>query len=87
MTLNQLKKFIKYRNQSEFDSNLSFMFDCDRAGFKHGELGQAKHLPHAKKIGNQYWSFYWDFPFGILVEHFGKMRLFRRNNHENRRHS
>lgn len=78
MTLNQLKKFIKLRNKSEFDSNLSFMFDCTAAGFEHRELGQAKHLPHAPKIGDRYWSFYWTTPFGVLVEHFGKMRLFRK---------
>lgn len=78
MTLKQLENFIKLRNKSEFDSNLSFMFDCDRAGFECKELGQAIHLPHAQKIGDRYWSFYWDTPFGILVEHFGKMRLFKR---------
>lgn len=81
LTEARVKKFIKLRNKSEFDSNLSFVFDCTVAGFKHSELGQAKHLPHAKRIGKQYYQYYWDLPFGILVENFGKMRLFRRMKH------
>lgn len=78
MTKKQLMKFIRLRNKSQFDSNFAFMSDCDIAGFKHGELGQVKHLPHAKLIRDRYFSFYWDTPFGILVEHFGKIRLFER---------
>lgn len=78
MTEEQLRKFIKIRNKSEFDTNFAFMSDCDLAGFECKELGQAVHLPHAEKIGDRYFSFYWITPFGILVEHFGQLRLFKK---------
>lgn len=78
MTEKQLKKFIKLRNKSQFDSNFAFISDCDLAGFEYKELGQANHLPHAPKIGDRYYDFYWDTPFGILVEHSGNLRLFKR---------
>lgn len=78
ITLAKVKKFISIRNKSEFDTNFAFMSDADLAGFNYDELGKANHLPHAPKIEDRYWSFYWDLPFGILVEHWGKLRLFKR---------
>lgn len=78
LTIKKVQKFIQFRNKSEFDSNLSFMFDCDRAGFNYKELGQAKNLPHAEKVNGRYWQFYWDLPFGILVESHLKLRLFKK---------
>lgn len=83
LTIQKVRKFVRIRNKSEFDSNLSFIVDCMEAGFEYKELGQAKHLPHAQKIGDQYYQFYWDLPFGILVENFGRMRLFAKKGKKN----
>lgn len=74
MTEKQLRKFIKIRNASSFSSNFQFASDAEDAGFKVGELGEAnrRNKPNGSLF---YW---WKTPFGILVERFGTMRLFKK---------
>lgn len=44
ITLEKLLKFIKIRNESNFQTNLQFTFDAHEAGFDISELGVAKTL-------------------------------------------
>jgi hypothetical protein len=74
ITLKKLQKFIKIRNKSEFDTNFAFAADCDLADFTVSELGPAKKLPH---FSESIPSYYWITPFGILVERYYQLRLFK----------
>ncbi len=68
MTKNQLIKFVKLRNQSEFASNLAFGSDADACGFDGKELGKPDRY-----LGDG-WT--WATPHGFLVEIGGKMVLY-----------
>lgn len=77
LTYNKLKRFMKLRNSSRFNSNLQFDLDLNECGLTIYSLGKTNcHL------GN-YESFYWwDTEFGLLVEErrSGKLRLFKKEN-------
>lgn len=70
MTKDQLLKFIRIRNSSEFDSNLQFGFDAKEAGFAVKELGDVE------RVGLKHDPAYrWQTPFGFLQEFRGKLSL------------
>ncbi len=73
MTKEQLKHFIKVRNESGFTSNLQFGIDADECGFKVEELG----TPHRIKGAgiNFYTGWSWDTPHGELREIHGNLSL------------
>lgn len=71
MTLQQLKKFIKTRNASAYQSNLQFQFDADACRFKISELGDAKKIVTPGGIT----GYEWQTPHGKLREFMGKMFL------------
>lgn len=63
MTKQQLLKFIKTRNSSDYSSNLQFQIDAEYCGFKVRDLGK----PEQRNInGIGVWT--WNTPFGCLVE-------------------
>lgn len=74
MTEKQLRKFIKIRNASNFQSNMQFNFDAEAAGFRATDLGK----PTKKQKEDGTFFYWWNTPFGILVERFGVLRLFTR---------
>lgn len=75
MTEKQLRKFIKIRNLSNFQNNLQFAFDAEASGFDVKELDKATY-EHREPDGISF--YWWNTPFGILVERLGKMRLFKK---------
>ena len=71
MTKQQLEKFIKIRNKSDFSSNLQFEIDAHSADLKISELGKSK-----KVITEEgYEDYVWKTPFGTLREHQGALSL------------
>ena len=75
MTKEQLLKFIRIRNRSEFTSNLQFGIDADEAGFKVEELGSPSRTWDESGQANGY---RWETPFGELRERWFKLALFDR---------
>jgi len=69
MALSQrkLERFIKMRNASGFPSNMQFMADAEDCGFNVEDLGDV--TKHTEGV------YYWETPFGLLVERLGMMRL------------
>lgn len=61
MTKEQLLRFCRIRNASEFSSNLQFSIDADTAGFNVRELGQAVK----REVG----GYRWETEHGVLIEH------------------
>lgn len=62
-TKKQLLAFVRIRNASGYASNLQFAFDCDEAGFKLEELGQAYKLEAG--------GYRWHTEHGQLIEYPG----------------
>lgn len=67
LSLAKLEKFVRTRNKSGFASNLQFAFDADACGFKVEDLGDAKKTDDG--------IYYWETPFGMLVECGGSLML------------
>lgn len=67
LTEAKLKRFVKVRNESEFNSNLQFWSDATDCGFCIKELGD----PEKVDVGH----YRWKTPFGDLVEQYGKCRI------------
>lgn len=67
MTKNQLLKFVKIRNESEFQTNLQFMLDLQQCGLS------VKDFEGPRKVAEGHWE--WDTPHGTLIEEHGEMRL------------
>lgn len=60
MTREQLLRFVRTRNESEFNSNLQVWSDADACGFKVEELGEVE------KLGEGHYR--WRTPHGALIE-------------------
>jgi len=67
MTRDQLKRFIKVRNRSDFATNLQFQIDAEYCGFRVGDLGTAKKVEDG--------VYQWQTPFGLLREAHGHLEL------------
>ena len=67
MKRDQLSKFIKRRNESDFQTNLQFEIDIRACGLEVDDLGKAKKVEDG--------SYEWTTPFGKLVEKHGKLSL------------
>lgn len=67
MTIDQIRRFIRIRNISEFSSNLQFAIDADEAGLNLDELGNGVRIAEG--------HYEWQTPFGTLIEQFGQLRL------------
>lgn len=63
----KIAKFIKIRNESPHQSNMQFEFDARQAGFSVADM------PKPEKVDEGHYV--WHFPFGKLVEQYGKLRL------------
>lgn len=71
ITAEKLRRFVKIRNASAFNSNLQFQADADEAGFSSTDLPE----PTKPKIG----LYVWKFPFGLLVERNGVLDFTEQN--------
>jgi len=65
MTKQQLVKFVKTRNASEYLSNMQWQTDAEECGFKSTELGEPKNLLNME---NQLGGYFWETEHGCLVE-------------------
>ena len=63
----KLRKFVKIRNVSGFQSNLQFSFDLEEAGL------QMSDMPEVQKIAENHYV--WDFPCGRLTEIYGALQF------------
>lgn len=66
ITEKMIVRFIKLRNRN-LPSNMQFMFDAKECGF------DVRDMPTPEKVDEGHYV--WHFPFGKLVEQYGKLRL------------
>lgn len=67
MTLKQLERFVRVRNNARFHTNLQFDIDANTCGFKTDALGDAKKQDDG--------SYVWTTPHGRLIESNGTLAL------------
>jgi hypothetical protein len=68
LTEEKLKKFVKVRNKSEFQTNFQFISDCLTCGFDPKDLPTP--IKGSPEAGDEFY-YIWHTPFGILVEGIG----------------
>jgi hypothetical protein len=69
LTMKQLKKFVKMRNESGFQGNLQFYFDAEECGISPTVFEQPK------KIAND-GGYFWKLDAGTVVERAGRLERF-----------
>lgn len=72
MTKDQIKKFVKTRNESEYLSNMQFQIDAEECGFKAKELGDPINLVNTEHQSLGCVGYRWNTEHGCLIECVGQ---------------